>query len=126
MSESEKLIAMELAALERWCRGDPSGFLEIYDPEIVYFDPFIPHRIDGLPAVSLYYEGLRGKIFAERCELVDPVVCLAGDCALLAFHFVSWDRDNRDHRWNCTEAYRTTAAGWRIVQSHWSLTQKQP
>ncbi len=52
MDPTEELIALERRALERWCRGDPSGFLEIAAPDIVYFDPFVERRIDGLPALT--------------------------------------------------------------------------
>ena len=44
------IIALESAALERWGNGDPSGFLEICAPDVVYFDPYQEKRIDGLDA----------------------------------------------------------------------------
>ncbi len=44
------LIDMEKAALRRWGNGDPSGFLEITAEDVVYFDPYVERRIDGLPA----------------------------------------------------------------------------
>lgn len=125
MGEADTVLAMERAALERWCRGDPSGFLEISAPEVVYFDPFLPRRLDGLTALTRYYEGLRGKISAARFELFDPKVTVAGDVALLSFNFISWGSDGGESRWNCTEAYCRTAAGWRIVQTHWSFTAKE-
>ena len=28
------VVEMEAAALDRWCRGDPSGFLEVADEEV--------------------------------------------------------------------------------------------
>jgi hypothetical protein len=40
------IIEMEKAALDRWAKGDPSGFLEIYAPDIVYFDPSLERRLD--------------------------------------------------------------------------------
>ena len=47
---TETIIQMERAALDRWGRGDPSGFLEISAPDVVYFDPFQGRRIDGREA----------------------------------------------------------------------------
>ncbi len=35
----EKLIVLEKAALTRWGKGDPGGYLEICAPEVIYFDP---------------------------------------------------------------------------------------
>ena len=55
------IISLERAALNRWSKGDPSGFLEISAPDVVYFDPFQERRLDGLGALTGYYESLRGK-----------------------------------------------------------------
>ena len=126
MTEAEHIIELEHAALERWCNGDPSGFLEISAPEVVYFDPFLPRRIDGLAALTAYYESLRGKIFAKRFELLNPAVQIIGDAAVLTFNFVSWAEDGSVNRWNCTEVYRKAAETWQIVQTHWSFTQPSP
>ena len=52
---AKTILAMEEAALDRWGKGDPSGFLEISDSEITYFDPFLNHRMDGIPALRGYY-----------------------------------------------------------------------
>jgi len=118
----EQIIALEKAALVRWLGGDPSGFLEISAPDVVYFDPFLDRRIDGLAALTDYYQGLRGRISAQRFELINPLVQQIGDAAILTFNFVSSaDREN-EMRWNCTEVYRRDADGWRIIQTHWSFT----
>ena len=116
------LIAMERAALDRWGRGDPSGFLEITAADVVYFDPFQPHRVDGIEALAALYEGLRGQVHVDRYELVSPKVQFGGDLAVLTFNYVSWGGDQQQ-RWNCTEVYRRAAGQWRIIQTHWSLTQ---
>ena len=118
----DEIVAMERAALGRWCRGDPSGFLEISAPDVVYFDPFLDRRLDGLPALTTYYESLRGKISAVKYEIVDPVVNHVGDAAALSFRFVSVDASGDEYKWNCTEVYRRLKEGWRIVQTHWSFT----
>jgi len=46
------LLALENAALVRWCAGDPSGFLEICSDDVVYFDPFLEQRLDGIVALT--------------------------------------------------------------------------
>jgi ketosteroid isomerase-like protein len=117
------LIALEEAALRRWCDGDPSGFLEICAEDVVYFDPFLDRRIDGLPALSDYYESLRGKVSAERFELINPCVQLVGDAAVLTFNFASYGNGGSASRWNCTEVFRRTGGSWRLIQSHWSFTR---
>ena len=117
------LLALENAALSRWCAGDPSGFLEICADDVVYFDPFLEQRLDGFVALTRYYEALRGKISAERFEIRNPRVQGAAGLAVLTFNFVSFARDGAESRWNCTEAYRHGADGWRLIQSHWSFTR---
>lgn len=47
MDIASEIIALERGALERWCQGDPDGFLEISAPDVVYFDPFLDKRLDG-------------------------------------------------------------------------------
>jgi hypothetical protein len=120
MTTEAEILRLEERALARWCQGDPTGFLELSAPDVVYFDPFLPQRLDGLSALTAYYEGLRGKIFADRYELVRPAVQPIGDAAVLTFNFVSWG-GGQEHRWNCTEVYRRDREGWRIVQTHWSF-----
>ena len=117
-----RIVAMEEAALKRWCAGDPSGFLELSDEDVAYFDPFLDRRLDGLAALTAYYEKLRGKISAARFELLNPKVQRAGDMAVLTFNFVSWDEDESALRWHCTEVYARRGDAWKIVQTHWSFT----
>ena len=93
---------------------------------MAYFDPFRPERIDGLAALTAYYEGLRGKISAERWEMVRPLVQhVGGAAAVLTFQFLSWG-GGEALRWNCTEVYRREPEGWRIVQTHWAFAAPPP
>lgn len=126
LKRSHEIIELERAALRRWLDGDPSGFLEISDHDVVYFDPFVARRIDGLEALREYYEPLRGKIHAERFELLNPVVQQVGALAVLTFNFVSYGGNENALRWNCTEVYCQRSEGWRIIQTHWSFTHAAP
>jgi ketosteroid isomerase-like protein len=117
------LINMEKAALTRWGNGDPSGFLEITAEDIVYFDPYVERRIDGLSALTELYRGLWGKVHFDRFELVNPKVQVSGDMAALTYNYVSYTGENQS-RWNCTENYRMNKDGrWQIIQTHWSYTE---
>lgn len=120
---TETLLNLEHAALARWSAGDPSGFLEISAPEVTYFDPFLPKRIDGLAALRDYYEGLRGKIQASNSAILDPIVQWHAPVAVLTYNFTCMVPPDRTLRWNCTEVFRETEAGWRIIQTHWSQTK---
>jgi ketosteroid isomerase-like protein len=121
-SVAETLLGLETAALTRWIQGDPSGFLEISDDDVVYFDPMVPRRLNGLKALAAYYEPLVSKIHAERFEIVDPRIDVIDDVAVMTFNFVSYGGNEDALRWNCTEVYRRRPHGWRIIQTHWSFT----
>jgi uncharacterized protein (TIGR02246 family) len=117
-----EVIDLECAALVRWGAGDPDGFLALYAPDVVYFDPGLERRIDGLQAMTEYYDAIRGKVHFDRFELVNPLVQVVGDAAVLTFNYASYDAQGGSSRWNCTEVYRRKDEGWEIIQSHWSYT----
>ena len=116
------VIEMECAALVRWGMGDPDGFLEICAQDIVYFDPGLEYRIDGLVALTDYYEELRGKVHFDRFELINPLIQEVGDAIVLTFNYASYGAQGQPSRWNCTEVYRRTRDKWEIIQTHWSYT----
>ncbi len=116
------IIAMERTALDRWGKGDPSGFLEISAPDVAYFDPFTERRVDGIEALTATYEKIRGQVHVDRYELLNPKVQASDNIAVLTFNYVSYGNE-KQNRWNCTEVYRRTEGQWRIIQTHWSFTQ---
>jgi hypothetical protein len=82
--EEAKILELERWALDRWGKGDPSGFLSICDPGVVYFDNMNERRIDGLPALTAYYEAvLLGVAFLALLRAEIGAAC----CLLAAF---SW------------------------------------
>jgi len=116
------VLAMERAALDRWCSGDPSGFLDITAPEVVYFDPDQQRRVDGIDSLTALFEGMRGKVRVDRYELIDPDIQVSGTTAVLTYNYVAYV-GNQPHRWNCTEVYCRRGEHWWITQTHWSITQ---
>jgi ketosteroid isomerase-like protein len=118
----DKILAMERAALDRWGKGDPEGYLEINADEVSYFDPFLEHRLDGLAALTTLYDSIRGKIKIDRDEIINPRVQVIGDAAILTLQFVSHGSEGSMH-WNCTEVYQRFGDQWKIVHSHWSFTK---
>lgn len=117
------IIAMECAALDRWICGDPAGFLEITAPDVVYFDPYRAKRVDGLEALTALYQEIWGKVLLDRYELLNPLVQIVGEAAVLTFNYVSYIGED-EQRWNCTEVYRRDSDRWQIIQTHWSYTQR--
>ena len=116
------ILSMERTALDRWGKGDPSGYPEISSPDVVYFDPFLERRLDGLKALTEYYEKIRGQIRIDRDEIISPKVQVCGEAAVLTFNYVSYTGKTQ-MRWNCTEVYQHRDGHWRIIQTHWSMTR---
>jgi ketosteroid isomerase-like protein len=119
------VIEMERQALSRWAQGDPDGFLDISSSDVTYFDPFVERRLDGLDALRALYEQLRGKVRIDHFEIIAPRVQVVGEAAILTFQFDGSGSEGT-LRWNTTEVYRQTAAGWKIVHTHWALRQASP
>ena len=116
------VIGMERAALERWGRGDPDGFIDISAATVSYFDPFAAERLDGLSALRSWYDQLRGKISIDRFEMIEPRVQMAGDIAVLTYRFESHGSEG-SMRWNTTEVYQKSPDGWKIIHTHWAFHQ---
>ena len=121
-----EIMRLETSALERWRKGDPSGGLEISAAEITYFDPETPARLNGWDELKKAYDKVAGKIHYDVMEFVNPRFQVFDESAVLFYQFFSTTL-NSDGTiqsrtpWNCTEVYAKTAAGWKIVHSHWSF-----
>jgi hypothetical protein len=63
------------------------------------------------------------KVLLDRYELLNPLVQVIGDAAVLTFNYAS-SAGETDYRWNCTEVYRRNDDRWEIIQTHWSYTQR--
>ena len=125
-----EIIALERGALDRWGRGDPSGYQEIYAPEVTYFDPMQDKRIDGLDAIKVRQAPIKGKVHVDRYDMIDPKVQRQGDIAVLTFNLISYraGADGKETvvgRWNSTEVYCKTGGAWRIIHVHWSYLKPE-
>ena len=126
--QPDRIVALERAALDRWGKGDPQGFLEIMSTDVTYFDPYQEQRVDGLDAMRKLLVPFTGKIKVDRYEMVQPRVQRDGNLAVLTFNLVNYTKqpDGSEsvlNRWNSTETYQRIEGAWRIVHSHWSLTK---
>ena len=125
----ETVIALERAALDRWGKGDPSGYLEIYAPGITYFDPGQERRVDGIEAMTALLAPLKGLIKLDRYEMISPDVYRNGDVAVLSYNLVTYgkfaDGPQTVTRWNTTAAYALLGGQWKIVHHHFSITKPE-
>ncbi len=112
------IISMERTALES---GTANSFLAISAPDVIYQDPSMDKPIEGLEALTAFYAKFPADTDPTPGEMSNPHVQVMGDVAVLSFHYVSHKGGKRQTFWNCTEVYRKTDAGWRIVNTHWSL-----
>jgi ketosteroid isomerase-like protein len=119
------IIAMERTALDRGDKGDVRGFLEISAPDVVYQDPALDAPLKGLAALTAYYATFPAYEPAPGV-MSNAHVQVLGDVAVLSFHYVAAVGTPKQKVWNATEVYRKTGAGWRIVNTHWSLTNPLP
>ena len=127
--DPEKIVALEKAALDRWGKGDPQGYLETYAPEITYFDPAREKRADGIQAMKEYLTPFTGKIKVDRYEMIDTRVQRLGDAAVLSYQLISHaimpDGSPLTVRWNSTKVYGLIGNNWKLVDDHWSFIKPE-
>ena len=121
-----EILRLETGALERWRRGDPSGGLQIAAPEITYFDPDTPARLNGWDELKKEYDKVAGKIHYDVMEFISPRAQVSDDTAVLFYQFLptTLNPDGTIQSripLNCTEVYAKTDGGWKVVHSHWSF-----
>lgn len=130
---SEEIIALERSALDRWITFDPQAYLDLYTPDVTYFDPAHESRVDGLEALKTFYEpikNLKGTISDPRYEMISPKVQVHGETAVLTFNLINYGKradkpETMLARWNSTEVYRQINGQWKIIHSHWSYIKPQ-
>ena len=127
----DELVGLEKAALDRWIRRDPKGYLDLYAADVTYFDPFTESRLDGIEALRAMLSGLPSApnaVTNPRYEIIGAKVQPYGEVAILTFRVVSYGTlpgrpESPLARWNSTETYRRIEGRWKIVHSHWSFTK---
>lgn len=127
----EEVIALERSALDRWITGNPQGYLDLYAPDVTYFDPFRDKRVDGLQAIRTLVappKDFKLPFTDPRYEMIDPKTERYGDLVLLTFNLVNYGKlpgqsETVLARWNATEVYARVGGNWRILHSHWSLVK---
>jgi ketosteroid isomerase-like protein len=120
-----ELLALEAAAMERWRKGDPNGFLAISAPEVTYFDTGTQGRFNGLKELRAEYKKRENKIFYDVMEFINPRVQVYGDTAVLTYQFFSTvlnpDGTVKTRTpWHCSEVFAKIGGEWKIVHTHWS------
>jgi ketosteroid isomerase-like protein len=120
------ILGREVGALERYRKGDPTGYLDIYVPEVTYFDSGTPDRVNGLEAVKKELVPRAGKVHYDVSDFVQTRFQIYGDTAVFFFRYLATSVNpngtiQKRVPWNCTEVYAKVAGEWKIIHSHWSL-----
>ncbi len=120
----EAILAQARPALERFYKGDPSGYVELLADELTYFDPRSGGRLDGLSALKDYFAPIEGKIHVPRHEVLNPKIQLHGDIGVFTYNLNEYASDGAvSVRWNSTEVYRRIGEECRIIHAHWSTIE---
>lgn len=117
------IIALEKQALEQWNSGNPDGFIDLSADNVVYIDPAFENKLEGKKALEDYYNSIRGKIKIDLFKMINPVVQLSSEVAVLTYNYEA-HRDDQVFKMNCTEVYKSESANqWKIIHTHWSFVQ---
>lgn len=122
---SNENIPEMIISLEKQALAATSGmaFVELSDSDVVYFDPSLERKIEGLDQLRAHYEKMSNSAPAERCEMIRPIVQFTQDIAVLTFNLDSHE-SGKVIKWNCTEVYRRNPENqWKIIQTHWSYVK---
>ena len=80
-----------------------------------------PKWILDKKALEEYYNTIRGKVKIELYKMINPIVQLSSDVAVLIYDYEA-HRDNQVFRMHCTEVYKSVTPGqWKITHTHWSF-----
>ena len=130
-SVKDIIMSLEDGAMERWRKGDPTGWIEISAPEITYIDPGLTKPVVGLKEYVKYIEQFRGKVSYEGSVYKNTRVAQYGNVAILTYNYKGLgefsNTENENPVWNTTEVYCLFDNGWKIIHTHWSyINHKLP
>ncbi|WP_338208807.1 nuclear transport factor 2 family protein [Lactiplantibacillus paraxiangfangensis] len=117
-----KIIGLEKDALNKWFKGDTSGYLNIWSKEnFSYFDSFKAQRIDTYTQIKQFVlANVEGKLFADSYEFKAPRVQASDDMAVLTYQLFA-DTSLNEMRYNCIEVYQREGNDWKVIHSTWSV-----
>lgn len=119
---TEKIINLEKGALDKWFKGDTSGYLDIWSKDnFSYFDSFKAERIDDYNQIKQFVlANVEGKLFADRYNFKTPRVQASADMAVLTYQLFA-DTSLNEMRYNCIEVYQRENNDWKVIHSTWSV-----
>jgi hypothetical protein len=116
------IIGMEEAALEKWFKGDTSGYAQLWSKRsFTYFDAVETKRLEDFASMAGLFERVEGKLSANSYEVRSPRVQIGVDMAVLTYQlFAKTNILNIDY--NCIEVFQKEEDGnWYAIHSTWSI-----
>src|SRR5690349_8118533 len=83
---AEYIIGLEQSALEKWFRGDVSGYAGLWSKRsFTYFDAVETKRMEQFADMASLLKRVEGNLKAKTFEVRDPRVQFGQDMAVLTF-----------------------------------------
>ncbi|WP_242270537.1 nuclear transport factor 2 family protein [Bacillus cereus group sp. BfR-BA-01425] len=119
---TEEIIQLEKLALDKWFKGDTSGYLELWSRKsFSYFDGAFEKRIDSHEEITEFVlNAVEGKLFADSYDFCYPRVQAVKDMAVLTYQLHA-DTSLIDMHYNCIEVFQKEEDGWHVIHSTWSF-----
>lgn len=119
---TELIIGLEKAALDKWFKGDTSGYDRLWSRRsFSYFDGVVTERVDSHAAIEEVLKNIEGKLFADSYDFRNPRVQFGTDMAVLTYQLYA-QTTLIDMEYNCVEVYQKEEDGeWRVIHSTWSF-----
>lgn len=119
---TNQIIAREKAALDKWFKGDTSGYLNLWSQtDFSYFDSFKAKRVDSYAEIKDFVlANVEGKLYADSYDFETPRVQAVDDMAVLTYQLFAKTTLN-DMRYNCIEVFKRMDDDWQVIHSTWSV-----
>lgn len=119
---AEYIIKLEESALEKWFKGDTSGYAQLWSKRsFTYFDAVETHRLDDFASMADLFDRVEGKLSAKSYEIRSPRVQIGVDMAVLTYQLFS-KTNLLDMEYNCIEVFQKEEDGnWYAIHSTWSI-----
>lgn len=119
---AEYIIGLEQSALEKWFRGDISGYARLWSKRsFTYFDAVETKRMEQFEDMLPLLKRVEGNLKAESFEVRDPRVQFGQDMAVLTFQLFA-KTNLVDVDYNCIEVFqKEDDVEWHVIHSTWSI-----
>lgn len=119
---AEHIIGLEEVALEKWFKGDTSGYAQLWSKRsFTYFDAVQTQRLDDFASMAELFKKVEGKLVAKSYEIRSPRVQVGVDMAVLTYQLFA-KSNLLDMEYNCIEVFQKEEDGnWYAIHSTWSI-----